>query len=61
MKLTTLGTWWIQSKSDPRWNISGRSEVGLMTMPQEARALFEKMKELYGEPPDDLEQDYMKD
>lgn len=58
------GSWWFKSKSDPRWNHSGRAVVGMFmtykSLP-EAKAIFDKNKALYGEPPEDLEFGYEKD
>lgn len=56
------GTWWLRSRSDPRWNMSGKGIVGGLAVPSGAkRAIEEKRKELGEEPPDDLEFNYMKD
>jgi hypothetical protein len=57
------GTWYIVSKSDPRWQASGRSEmVGGFAMPDECReAINKKKRELGTDPPKDLEWGYMKD
>ncbi len=58
------GTWWLKSESDPRWNCSGRDNVGMfMTVEACPPALLElkkKTKEL-GIAPKDLEFGYMKD
>lgn len=55
------GTWWLTSKADPRWNVSGRCGVGGFTMPREARNKLDELKSTLGEPPADLEWGYMKD
>lgn len=56
------GSWWVSSKSDPRFNCSGRGRVGGFACPAEAREFFEaKAKELGVPVPDDLEFGYMKD
>lgn len=56
------GTWWLSSKSDPRWDCSGRDRVGGFMCPSDARAAIEAKKEELGcEPPEDLEYGYMKD
>jgi hypothetical protein len=56
------GSWWVSSKSDPRFNSSGRGYVGSFTCPKEAREFFEKRAKELGVPvPDDLEFGYMKD
>lgn len=61
IKLLCSGTWWFSSKKDSRWNIDGRSEVGMFAMPREAKETLEKLKKEYGEPPSDLEFGYEKD
>jgi hypothetical protein len=55
------GSWWLRSKKDPRWNCSGRADVGGLVMPYECEKKLEELKEKYGEPPEDLEWGYMKD
>jgi hypothetical protein len=56
------GTWTTRSKSDPRWNMEGRGQVGMLTMPLACKEAIEAKKfELGEEPPDDLEWSYMKD
>jgi len=56
------GCWWTESKSDPRWNMSGRAEsCGGFVMPEDCeRAIDAKASEI-GEPPSDLTWNYMKD
>lgn len=57
------GSWSVSSKTDPRWNGSGRSEaVGMFSIPREAQAHIDAKKlELGEEPPADCEYSYMKD
>lgn len=56
------GSWWLSSKSDPRWDTQGRGIVGGLVIPPDAtKAMEEKKKELGEEPPEDLEYGYMKD
>lgn len=56
------GSWWLNSKSDPRWNVEGRSSyVGGLVMPSDCESKIEELKKELGEPPDDLEWGYMKD
>jgi len=57
-----MGTWWVKSKTDPRWNKTGRG-YGLVTSggPGELGEWIEECKEKYGEPPDDAEMGFMKD
>lgn len=57
-----IGTWWVKSEKDPRWNKSGRSygfifEGGPNTM----HAWIDECKNKYEVPPDDLEVGFMKD
>jgi hypothetical protein len=56
-----MGTWWLHSDEDTRWNASGRAPVGGFLMPLEAKDALRKLKTIYGEPPADLEHGYMKD
>jgi hypothetical protein len=56
------GSWWIRSKSDPRWDEKGRSPVvGGFVMPEECKRAIEQKKITLGEPPEDLTWNYMKD
>lgn len=55
------GTWWIASKTDPRWKASGRGEVGMFAKPPEVDTKIAELKVTLGDPPDDLEWGYMKD
>lgn len=55
------GSWWVTSKSDPRWKASGRGHVGMLSQSGESRDAIEALKATYGEPPGDLEWGYMKD
>jgi hypothetical protein len=56
------GTWWIKSKSDPRWNGSGRDDVGGFVINEKAQEHIDKLKKKLGEePPEDLEYGCMKD
>jgi hypothetical protein len=57
-----LGTWWVSSKKDPRWNNQGRG-YGLVSEggPTELGAWIDLCRNKYGEPPDDAEQGFMKD
>jgi hypothetical protein len=56
------GTWWVESKKDPRWNKSGRG-VGLVCAggPEEMKQWIEECRKKYGEPPDDCDYGFMKD
>lgn len=51
------GSWYLESKKDPRWNAAGRSSrlVLLSGLPDDVKTEVERLKALYGEPPDDLE------
>jgi hypothetical protein len=55
------GTWWLNSKSDPRWNSDGRSQVGGLEIPEECQKKIDELKQTLGDPPKDLEWGYMKD
>jgi hypothetical protein len=57
------GSWWVSSKSDPRWDKNGSSNfVGMFSMPKECQDHIDKMKKkLKIEPPEDLYWSYMKD
>ncbi|HXK38384.1 MAG TPA: hypothetical protein VJ579_04945 [Candidatus Paceibacterota bacterium] len=55
------GTWTLYSKSDPRWNASGADNVGAFVMPKGCKEKLEELKKVLGEPPEDLEWNYMKD
>lgn len=55
------GTAYLESKSDPKWNISVECLVGGFTMPDELKLKLEDLKLKYGKPPLDLEYGYMKD
>ncbi|MBA7604556.1 hypothetical protein ES703_11681 [subsurface metagenome] len=57
-----MGTWWVHSKSDPRWNKSGRAEGLCCTGgPQEMQDWIDECKRQYGEPPKDAKMGFMKD
>lgn len=56
------GSWWLKSKSDPRWNGNGKDLVGGFAINYEAQKHIDKLKEEFGEePPEDLEYGCMKD
>lgn len=57
-----IGTWWINSKSDPRWNDNGRAK-GLTCAggPAEMHEALERKKKKLGQPPKDLKLGFMKD
>lgn len=57
-----MGTWWVSSKQDPRWDKSDRGE-GLVTAggPPEMQDWLNQCKESFGESPSDLEVGFMKD
>jgi hypothetical protein len=61
MRFIVEGSWWLRSKSDPRWNCNGRAMVGGFMKPKEVDEAVERKKVELGEPPDDLEWGYMKD
>ena len=56
------GSWNVWSKSDPRWDGSGRGVVGCFELPAEAAAYIEQVKaKLNEKPPADLTYSYHKD
>jgi hypothetical protein len=55
------GNWWLHSASDSRWNCGGRGIVGGGVMPSACTQKVEELKISLGEPPDDLEWEYIKD
>jgi hypothetical protein len=56
------GTWAVSSKTDTRWNASGRAH-GLVCMggPQDMYTWIEECKTKYGDAPADLTTSFMKD
>lgn len=56
------GVWFMVSRSDPRWNASGRAVVGMFLTPAEVTQKIDELRSRLGcEPPDDLEYGYEKD
>ena len=57
-----MGTWWVESKADHRWNKSGRG-YGLVTCggPSEINDWVERCTKEFGKPPEDLYQGFFKD
>lgn len=56
------GSWYFNSKIDPRWNVSGHvSSLSVFTRPPEAEQALERLKKEHGEPPEDLSYGCMKD
>ena len=55
------GSWWLRSKTDPRWNCGGNAYVGGFVMPSECEKKLSELKKKLGNPPKDLEWGYMKD
>ena len=56
-----MGSWWVKSQSDPRWNKTGRGKVGSFMIPSGAEARINKCEKEFGVKPEDLEYGYMKD
>jgi hypothetical protein len=57
-----MGTWTVSSKSDPRWNNSGRASGFAMDGgPQEMKDWIKQCKKNFGEPPADALQSFFKD
>ena len=59
--MITKGTWWLKSKTDPRWNADGRALVGGFVRPPELEKKLNELTKKLGPPPEDLEWGYMKD
>jgi hypothetical protein len=57
-----MGTWWVHSDKDPRWNKTGRG-YGLVTSggPSEMHDWIKFCKENYAPIPDDAEMGFEKD
>lgn len=55
------GTWFLYSKTNPKWCKSGRCLCGGFMKPKEVDDALEKLKKQYGEPPEDLRWGYEKD
>lgn len=55
------GTWSLTSKIDPRWNARGEGLVGNFVCPPECQNQVDLFRMQFGEPPADLEYEYMKD
>lgn len=59
--ITPNGSWWLKSKTDPRWNCEGTScQCGGLQMSPECEAMVEKLKGQLGAIPEDLEFGYTK-
>lgn len=56
-----MGSWWIRSYKDPRWDREGRGVHNIFSAESLMLDLIEKMKETLGDPPDDLEINFFKD
>jgi len=57
-----MGTWWVESKLDPRWNTNGKG-YGLVVTggPGEINQWIAQCEKTFGKKPDDLEIGFMKD
>lgn len=56
-----MGSWWVRSIKDKRWDGTGKDIVGGFGIPPKAQAHVDKIEKELGEKPDDLEFGYMKD
>jgi hypothetical protein len=56
-----MGSWWIRSGKDPRWNLEGRGSFNIFSAEELMLDLIEKMKKTLGDLPDDLEIGFIKD
>ena len=48
------GSWYMRSKSDPRWNCSGKDYVGGFDLPLGMQKKLKELTESYGSQPSDL-------
>lgn len=57
-----LGTWWVSSKIDPRWDKTGRG-YGLVSTggPDDMMTWIAHCEKEFGNPPEDAEMGFMKD
>lgn len=55
------GSMWLRSKKDPRWNVTIRVDSLVFSTNTDLDWEIARLKDLYGEPPDDLEMGGMKD
>lgn len=57
-----MGSWWVRSKSDPRWNGDGRG-YGLVSGggPGGMQDHIDSCKKKYGNPPSDATMGFLKD
>lgn len=55
-----LGSCWLRSEEDPRWNFEIRACVGGFEMPKECKDKLEELKKKLGKEPKDLKWGYMK-
>ncbi len=54
------GVWYLKSKKDPRWNVHKEGLVSIYSV-ENAKEKIEELKQLYGDPPDDLEWGFCKE
>ncbi len=55
------GNWYLRSKKDPRWDATGRGFVNILHDSTERDRKVEELKNLFGNPPDDLERSFERD
>ena len=53
------GTWYIESKKDPRWNCSGRFVKGCFSVSNECKNKIAELTKILGDPPQDLKSKYI--
>lgn len=56
-----IGTWKLESVSDPRYNMIGRGEVHPFILPEDARKRLRNREKEVGPPPKDLVYTYVRD
>lgn len=58
--MRAMGTWFIRSQRDPRWNREGIEELDCIQADKKLRKMAEEMKKTLGEYPEDLEIGFQK-
>ena len=56
-----IGTWYVRSEKDPRWNKSGKGYGSASAQPISMDNWLKKCAKKFGSEPDDLEGGFMKD
>ena len=57
-----MGTWWVSSKLDPRWNKVGRGYGSITSgKPKKLNKWIEQCMKSFGDPPADAKMGFMKE